>query len=651
MQKFKISKHNLLFLISVLAVAAIMVASLLYTLKTTTVVLDEVTRSSLENITYEKKVQINNLLEDIQTLNANVLHLTSAEALAKSFVNEGKIDTGLRDDVRKDLKNVYKNVDGLFENFFVASKKTIIADSIDGASESYVFTDDAPVTSYLDSTKPHKGFTVVSPISGRPISFVMNPILDSKTNAVYGQLMIPVDLITMVSHVMKLDNAKAQAFLISKEGLVYAASNQKYILKLNFAKKQALKNFFKTIKSKSTGTGTFTLNGTEYIASFTKLGFDDLTILTALPINTYMLKIDSMRNNLIMISVAGILLMTLILFLFIYLSTKPLLGRLTQAMVTSEAIAQGNLTNTITLSGEDEGTRLLQALTTMQESLYNTVGNIISTSHNLSDNSNQLNDVAKHMDEGLRNQGNAIEHVSGISSGIRKTFESMNQLANDATKASEEGNEEAQRGKVNVEKSLVSMEELSVGLNDSSNKISTLAEQIVSVSTVLEVIGDIADQTNLLSLNAAIEAARAGEHGRGFAVVADEVRKLAERTQKSLGEINIIIKGIQDGTRDAVDAMNNSNNMALETLQIARESGEVLDLITQLMEDINTSNQKVSQVSKEQTKAVQEIDQSLHHIRTVAEQGIEGSNLNKKIGLELSQLAKELGLIVNAFKV
>ena len=479
----------------------------------------------------------------------------------------------------------------------------------------------------------------------------MNPILDSQTNALYGQLMIPVDLITMVSHVMKLDNAKAQAYLLGKEGLVFAATDKEYILKLNFAKEQTLQNFFQTIQKQTSGTGTFTLNGTEYIASFSKLDFDGLTIITALPINAYMFKIDSMRNNLIMISVAGILLTTVILFLFIYLSTKPLLGRLTQAMVTSEAIAQGNLTNTITLSGEDEGTRLLQALTTMQKSLYNTVGNIISTSHNLSDNSNQLNDVATHMDEGLRNQGKAIEHVSEISSEIRKTFENMNQLANDATRASEEGNKEAQRGKVNVEKSLTSMEELSVGLNDSSNKISSLAEQMVSVSTVLEVIGDIAEQTNLLSLNAAIEAARAGEHGRGFAVVADEVRKLAERTQRSLGEINIIIKGIQNGTQDAVDAMNNSNTMALETLQVARESGKVLDLITQLMADINTSNQKVSQVSKEQTKAVQEIDQSLRHIRTIAEQGIDGSNLNKKIGLELSELAKELGRIVNAFKV
>jgi len=648
---FKISKHNVLFGVSLLSIAAVMIVSLLYTLHSTTAVLDSVTRSAMESITYEKKVQIDNLVRDAMTLNTNVLHLTHATTIAKQWTLENKIDTHLRDDMRNDLHNVFKNVNGLFENYFVTSKNKIVADALNGASESFVFTDQYPVWPALSSKEPHIGFTEVSPITKRPFTFVMSPLLDEHTHALYGHLMIPVDLINLIGHTMKLEDSKAQAFLLNKKGIVYAATKSDYILTLDFSQEKSLESFFQETRKSPFGTHTFILDSKEYIASYTKVDFDDLTIVTATPIESYMVQINSMRNKLITISVAGIALSTLILFLFIFLSTKPLLGRLTQAMVTAENIAQGALTNTIKISGEDEGTRLLQALTTMQNSLRTTVGNIIKTSQNLSSNSNHLGDVANRMDKGLHDQDKAIEHVLSVSQAIRATFENMNDLANEATQASQQGNNEAQKGKINVEKSLIAMEELSTGLNDSSEKISALAQQVGSVSTVLEVISGIAEQTNLLSLNAAIEAARAGEHGRGFAVVADEVRKLAERTQRSLGEINVIIKGIQDGTQNAVDAMHSSNDMALETLSVARESGKVLDLITQLMGQINANNQKVSKVSTEQTKAVQEINQSLNHIRTVAEQGIDGSNLNKKIGAELSHLAQELGTIVKGFKV
>ena len=171
------------------------------------------------------------------------------------------------------------------------------------------------------------------------------------------------------------------------------------------------------------------------------------------------------------------------------------------------------------------------------------------------------------------------------------------------------------------------------------------------ISKVLDVIRAIAEQTNLLALNAAIEAARAGDAGRGFAVVADEVRALAHRTQQSTQEIEQMIGGIQQGTNQAVDAMQHSSQRARATLEMARAAGKALDTITEAISHISERNLVIASASEEQAQVAREVDRNLVNIRDLAQQTAAGAHQTSAASQELSRLAVDLNGLVMRFRV
>ena len=170
-------------------------------------------------------------------------------------------------------------------------------------------------------------------------------------------------------------------------------------------------------------------------------------------------------------------------------------------------------------------------------------------------------------------------------------------------------------------------------------------------SSVLNVISDIADQTNLLALNAAIEAARAGEAGRGFAVVADEVRALAHRTQQSTSEIERMIGSIQGGTEQAVDSMRNSTERAESTLNIAKGAGLALDTINTAIVEINERNLVIASAAEEQAQVAREVDRNLVNIRDLSVQSATGASQTSSASGELSRLAVDLNGMVGRFRL
>ncbi|MDT4845186.1 IS66 family transposase ISPsy43 [compost metagenome] len=209
----------------------------------------------------------------------------------------------------------------------------------------------------------------------------------------------------------------------------------------------------------------------------------------------------------------------------------------------------------------------------------------------------------------------------------------------------------AQGGQAQVRQTVESINHLAADVGSTSSEVERLAGDVRNISQVLNVIRSIADQTNLLALNAAIEAARAGEQGRGFAVVADEVRALAHRTQQSTEEIEQMIAGIQGGAHQAVLAMRSSMERVEATLTVAKSAGIALDGITQAITGINERNLVIASATKQQAQVAREVDRNLMNIRDMSLQSSARADQSSGASQELAQLAVGLQAMISRFRL
>lgn len=250
--------------------------------------------------------------------------------------------------------------------------------------------------------------------------------------------------------------------------------------------------------------------------------------------------------------------LVMMVFLAWYL-TRSITQPLQLAVRAADTIASGDLVSRIEVFGNDEPAMLLRAMQKMQQNLRETVGRIMDSSTQLASASEELSSVTEDTNRGLHQQNDALDQAATAVTELTAAIEEVARNATDTSSASELADSRTRAGQQQVADTLAQIEKLASSIEASTRDIEELAEGITDINKVLDVINDIADKTNLLSLNAAIEAARAGERGRGFAVVADEVRALAQRTQNSTGEIETIIRRIHNKSEHAVVAMRSSN--------------------------------------------------------------------------------------------
>ncbi len=355
---------------------------------------------------------------------------------------------------------------------------------------------------------------------------------------------------------------------------------------------------------------------------------------------------DSFAWVMLTIALAAVLTVTLA-----WLFTRSIVTPLQQAVSAAKVIARGDLTQTISAQGSDEPAELLTALKAMQASLRDTIQQIADSSTQLASAAEELNAVTEDSTRGLHEQNNEIEQAATAVNEMTVAVEEVAQNAVSTSQASGESDKTARHGRQQVLQTVDSINQLATDVTHTASEVEQLASKVRNISQVLDVIRSIAEQTNLLALNAAIEAARAGDAGRGFAVVADEVRALAHRTQQSTQEIEQMIGGIQQGTDQAVSAMQQSNQRARTTLEVAQAAGEALDQITAAIAQINERNLVIASAAEEQAQVAREVDRNLVNIRDLSLQTSAGANQTSAASQELSRLAVDLNALVTRFTV
>ncbi|MEN5311862.1 methyl-accepting chemotaxis protein [Pseudomonas koreensis] len=356
---------------------------------------------------------------------------------------------------------------------------------------------------------------------------------------------------------------------------------------------------------------------------------------------------DSAITGIVIVAVVAALATVLLALLL----TRSIVTPLNRAVVAAQTIAGGNLTQSIEVDGKDEATQLLQALATMQTNLRKTIEQIAGSATQLGAAAEELSAVTEEASRGLQQQNNEIEQAATAVNEMTAAVEEVARNAVSTSEASNQSTQAAREGRDQVVKTVDAIQTMTHDVQNTAQMIEGLAAQGRDIGKVLDVIRAIAEQTNLLALNAAIEAARAGEAGRGFAVVADEVRALAHRTAQSTQEIEKMVAGIQNGTGEAVSSMQQSNQRTQTTLEMARAAGVALEQITQSIHQINERNLVIASASEEQAQVSREVDRNLVNIRDLATQSAAGANQTSAATHELSRLAVDLNAMVARFVI
>jgi methyl-accepting chemotaxis protein len=334
-----------------------------------------------------------------------------------------------------------------------------------------------------------------------------------------------------------------------------------------------------------------------------------------------------------------------------WLLTRSIVGPLSHAVRAAENVAQGDLTQTVEVTGDDEVTRLLVALQTMQGSLRSTLQLIRQSAGQMAASATDLNGITDQSSRSLQKQTAEIEQAA---TAVNEMTSAADEVARNAVSTSEStrlSNETARDGQQRVGETVSAIQALSTNIGETSSLVQNLADQSRDIGKVLDVIRSIAEQTNLLALNAAIEAARAGESGRGFAVVADEVRALAHRTQQSTLEIDQMVSAMRTGSSEALTSMQSSTQRASETLVLAEGAGGALSQITDSIDQIHQRNLVIASAAEEQAQVAKEVDRNIVNIRDLSAQSSSGAGQINGSSHELARLAVSLNEAVARFQL
>jgi methyl-accepting chemotaxis protein len=315
-------------------------------------------------------------------------------------------------------------------------------------------------------------------------------------------------------------------------------------------------------------------------------------------------------------------------------------------------IAAGDLRGEpLVVRSRDEIGQAMQAANEMSQSLTAMISEVGTSAREVAGAATEIAASSEEMAQGMQEQTRQTTEVSSAIEQMSQTVVEVAQKSASAANTATEAGQQAENGGKVVQQTITGMEAIKQVVDESSTAIGQLGKRGEQIGAIIEVINDIADQTNLLALNAAIEAARAGEHGRGFAVVADEVRKLADRTTKATEEIAGSIQAIQTETSAAVEKMNVGTQRVAEGAQLADQAGEALMAIVTGSREVAGMIQSIAAGSEEQSAAAEQIARNVESINAVSQQAAEGASQAAAAAAQLSAKSEQLQQLVGQFKL
>lgn len=314
------------------------------------------------------------------------------------------------------------------------------------------------------------------------------------------------------------------------------------------------------------------------------------------------------------------------------------------------ASGDADLTQKMPVNTNDEVGKLAQSFNLFIEQLANLIRSVSDNAKSVNNRSKDLLSAAETTRSNTEEQQQSVDMVAAAINEMGSTVEEIARNANDTASAAKTATRESEDGQAVVNKAVAGINNLFEKVQEASSAVEELAEDVGNISTVLDVIRGISEQTNLLALNAAIEAARAGEQGRGFAVVADEVRTLAQRTQESTEEINKMIEKLQGGANNAVGAIESGLDTGQSSVEFAGQAGESLNRITEAIINISDLSTHVATATEQQSSVVNELNTHIQNIKNMSDDTAQQSQTINSECAGLSEDADQLNQLVGNFK-